>query len=57
MVRNGNGTEIGPLIAPDGGSFMFSHDAGDGAAGELFITKLTSGVGWTPHCPGTPSGR
>jgi len=52
-----NGTEIGPLIAPDGGSFMFSHDAGDGASGELFITKPTSGVGWTPHCPVTPSGR
>src|SRR3569833_3611758 len=50
-LPNQNGTELGPLIAPDGHSFMFSHDAGDGASGELFIARLEPGVGWTPKCP------
>jgi len=48
-----NGTEIGPLIAPDGNSFMFSHDAGDGASGELFVATVSPGVGWAPRCPVT----
>jgi len=52
-----NGSEIGPLISPDSGSFMFSRDAGDGAAGELFISQVSAGVGWTPKCPRHPSGR
>jgi hypothetical protein len=52
-----NGTEIGPLIAPDSSSFMFSRDAGDGASGELFIARISSGVGWIPECPRSPSGH
>jgi hypothetical protein len=51
------GTEIGPLIAPDNSSFMFSRDAGAGASGELFIARAASGVGWMPKCPPAPSGR
>ena len=48
-----NGTEIGPLFAADAHSFMFSRDAADGAAGELYIARLSPGVGWTPKCPVT----
>jgi hypothetical protein len=57
LYPNQNGTEIGPLIAPDSSSFMFSRDAGDGASGELFIARVASGVGWIPKCPLAPSGR
>lgn len=52
-----NGSEIGPLIAPDSRSFMFSRDAADGASGELFISQVSPGVGWKPECPSHPSGR
>jgi hypothetical protein len=34
---NVNGTEIGPMIAPDGRSFVFSRNAGANVSGELFI--------------------
>ena len=57
LFANQNGSEIGPLIAPDGRSFMFSRDAGDGASGELFISQVAPGVDWTPQCPVHPSGR
>jgi hypothetical protein len=46
-----NGAEIGPLISPDSQSFIFSRDAGDGASGELFISRPAAGVGWVPRCP------
>jgi len=48
---NQNGSEIGPLIAPDSHSFIFSRDAGDGASGELFLAQPPGGVGWAPGCP------
>jgi hypothetical protein len=37
---NVNATEIGPLIAPDGRSFVFSRDTGGDASGELFIATF-----------------
>lgn len=47
---NINATEIGPLIARDGRSFMFSRDAGDDASGELFIATFGAQEHWPPTC-------
>ena len=48
---NVNGTEIGPMIAPDGHFFLYSRDAGDGRSGEFFIVSDGKGRGW-PHACG-----
>jgi hypothetical protein len=48
---NSNGTEIGPLLAPDGRSFLFSRNAEDGKSGELYIAKLGGDSNWPPCGP------
>lgn len=48
---------IGPMIAPDGRSFIFSRRAGGGRSGELFTVRLSPGPAWPPPCPTTPPGR
>ena len=52
---NSNGTEIGPLIAPDGRSFVFSRDAGGDDSGELFIARLDPAGQWPPQRCQAPS--
>lgn len=47
---NVNATEIGPLIAPDGRSFVFSRDADGEASGELFIATFGARGDWPPIC-------
>lgn len=42
---NVNGTEIGPMLAPDGHSFVFSRDTGEKGSGELFIATLDGARG------------
>ena len=49
---------IGPMIAPDGRSFIFSRRGGDGRSGELFAARLSPGPAWPPPCPTiSPPGR
>lgn len=52
---NANGTELGPLIAPDGRSFVFSRDAGKDLSGELFIARLDHAAQWPPQRCEAPS--
>jgi len=47
-VINTTGTEMGPSIAPDGRSFIFSRDTGTDTSGELFIAHLDSAGQWPP---------
>ena len=47
---NVNGTEIGPTIAPDGHSFLYSRDAGDGRSGELYVASDGKGRAWPNAC-------
>ena len=55
---NATGTEIGPAIAPDGRSFLFSRIGGGGRSGEIFAARLRPGPAWPPLCPSvTRSGR
>jgi Tol biopolymer transport system component len=54
---NANGTEIGPLIAPDGRSFVFSRDTGAASSGELFIARLDPTGQWPPQRCQSPSQR
>lgn len=48
---NVDGTGIGPLIAPDGHSFLYSHDAGNGRSGEFFTVSDGKGRDWPMTCP------
>jgi hypothetical protein len=52
---NATGSEIGPLIAPDGRSFVFSRDAGGDSSGELFIARLDPAGQWPPQRCQAPS--
>jgi hypothetical protein len=45
---NATGTEIGPSIAPDARSFVFSRDTGTDTSGELFIAHLDPAGHWPP---------
>jgi hypothetical protein len=47
---NATGAEIGPTIAPDGHSFLFSRDAGDGRSGELFVASDGKPRPWPGPC-------
>lgn len=47
---NRNGTEIGPMISPDGGGFAFSRDAGADLSGEIYFARLTPKTAWAPRC-------
>ena len=47
---NVNGTEIGPLIAPDGLAFLYSRDAGDPRSGEFFVVSGRNARAWPPAC-------
>jgi len=47
---NVNGTEIGPLIAPDGSAFLYSRDLGDGRSGEFFAVSDRKAGTWPPAC-------
>ena len=47
---NVNGTEIGPIIAPDGHSFLYSRDAGDGRSGEFFVVSDGQRRAWPAPC-------
>ncbi|MCW6535792.1 TolB family protein [Sphingomonas lycopersici] len=51
---NANGTEIGPLIARDGRSFVFSRDAGAGKSGELFVARLGASRAGPARCDWPP---
>jgi len=39
---NVNGTEIGPMITPDGRGFIYSRDTGHEMSGEFFVVELDS---------------
>ncbi|HYG28599.1 MAG TPA: hypothetical protein VD887_00130 [Allosphingosinicella sp.] len=43
--------EVGPLLAPDGRSFLFARDTGAGASGELFLAGNRRAGSWLPRCP------
>ena len=48
-------TEIGPMIAPDGKSFVYSRDAGGDRSGELFVVRLDGAAkNWPPVCGRRP---
>lgn len=47
---NVNGTELGPMIAPDGHSFVYSRDAGAGRSGEFFVVSDGKGRAWPRPC-------
>src|SRR3546814_6519163 len=46
---NATGTEIGPLLSPDGTAFAFSRDAGDGRSGEFYLAHPGNAQAW-PRC-------
>lgn len=48
-------TGIGPMIAPDGKSFVYSRDAGGEQSGELFIVRFDGAPkNWPPVCGRRP---
>lgn len=47
---NVNGTEIGPSLLGEDGSFIFSRDSEDGASGELFVAGSRSKTNVLQHC-------
>lgn len=47
---NVNGTEIGPMIAPDGHGFLYSRDPGDGRSGEFFVVSDGRRRAWPHPC-------
>jgi hypothetical protein len=47
---NATQSEIGPMISPDGHSFLFSRDAKDGRSGELWVAADGKGRPWPSHC-------
>src|SRR3546814_2898013 len=46
---NATGTEIGPLLSPDGTAFAFSRDAGDGRSGAFYLAHPGNAQAW-PRC-------
>lgn len=53
---NATGTEIGPLLSPDGTAFAFSRDAGDGRSGEFYLAHPGNAQAW-PRCDRQASHR
>ena len=53
---NATGTEIGPLLSPDGTAFAFSRDAGDGRSGEFYLARSGDAPAW-PRCAATAAHR
>jgi hypothetical protein len=48
-------TGIGPMIAPDGKSFVYSRDAGGEQSGELFVVRFDGAPkDWPPVCGRRP---
>ena len=47
---NVNGTEIGPMISPDGHGFLYSRDASDGRSGEFFVVTDGKARHWPKPC-------
>ncbi|HEY4145964.1 hypothetical protein [Pinirhizobacter sp.] len=47
---NVNGTEIGPMVTPDGRGFVFSRDAAGDASGEWFLAKFDASAKWPGSC-------
>ncbi|MEA3017847.1 MAG: hypothetical protein QOI38_2569 [Sphingomonadales bacterium] len=47
---NGARLEAGPLLAPDGRSFLLARDTGAGGSGELFLARSGRGRFWPPRC-------
>ena len=47
---NKNGTEIGPMILPDGKTFVFSRDVGGNESGELLVAYARGRSSSVAHC-------
>lgn len=47
---NANGTEIGPMMTPDGHGFVFSRDGGGSDSGEFFLARFGAKTRWPSSC-------
>jgi len=56
---NANGTEIGALFSPGGGSLLFARDTKGPLSGEFFVWSEVGSESWPPECPAgnKPAGK